>query len=82
MAMGIDQRGIMAGKLKLAPSQRQSLRQTEKGREYTDGQMAAPTPKGTRLVNVSMSLDTSSLSPMMSVGMAQAASTTWDGEPD
>jgi hypothetical protein len=44
--------------------------------------MAAPTPKGTRLVNVSMSLDTSSLSPMMSVGMAQAASTTWDGEPD
>lgn len=37
----------------------------------------AHTPNGRRLVSVSMSLDTSILSPIKAVGMLQALSTTW-----
>ena len=41
------------------------------------GQMAATTPKGTRIVWVSMSEETSRTSPIICVGIAVVASTTW-----
>lgn len=56
---------------------RVSAGERAKSDRRTNGQMAAPTPSGTRRVKVSMSLLTSSFSPMRREGMAQAASTTY-----
>lgn len=74
-----DHRGIMAGKLKLVAAVRRCQHHSVEQNSWleTHGQIAAPTPRGTRRVSVSMSLETSNFSPMIKLGMAMAASTTW-----
>ena len=79
----IFHKGIIAGKLNLfhAIIQRRDQADVKGGEppwtdEYTYGQIAAVTPRGALRVSVSISLLTSSFSPMSRWGNEQAASTT------
>jgi len=82
MAMGKDQRGIMAGKLNLEEATHTFDQLVRHARPFplfatTHGQIAAPTPNGLLLVYVSISVDTSTLSPKSILGKAHNESTTW-----